>query len=197
MTDPAPERIAVTFSMTADDYDRCFKIMNRKRRRDFFLICCWVGFGAIPAAFAFRWLEMRLSGQTAVAEIVGVFSLLAYLLGIVTVLGAGLVAQNNASRQSVAATLNAFESKNATFDADGMTLSGQISQATWRWPAVTGIMRESGLFLIWIGATPVVIPDHSFGSDAARATALAFIRARMAEVKGAGAAAAAINTPSS
>lgn len=183
MGDLTPDRIAVTFSMTADDYARYFEVMNRKHSGGFVFLCCLTGFGAIPVALAFRWLELRLSGDAAAAEMVGRFSLLAFLLGIVAVITANIVAERNATGRYLAATLNAFESKTATFDARGMTITGQISQSMWQWAAVSRFTIQRGLFLIWIGSTGVAIPTRSFASDDACEAAAAFIRAHLAKAK--------------
>jgi len=195
MSEPAPERIAVTFSMTADDYARYFEVMNRKYSRGFVLLCCLTAFGAIPLALSFRWLELRLSGHAPVAEIVGLFSLVAFLLGIVTMIGTNLVAQKDATKRSLAMTLNAFEFKTATFNTSEIVVTGQISQSMWRWAAVSRFTIERGLFMIWIGPISVVIPSRSFASDEAREIAAAFIRARLAEAKSTAAGTAAQRPP--
>jgi hypothetical protein len=80
--------------------------------------------------------------------------------------------------------MNFLESKTAVFDATGITLTGQISQAMWRWAAVSRFTSESDLLLIWIGqSSAVVIPGRSFGSHKACAAAKAFIRARLADAR--------------
>ena len=38
-----------------------------------------------------------------------------------------------------------------------MTLTGQISQASWRWVAVSRFTSGSGLLLIWIGRSTAVV----------------------------------------
>jgi hypothetical protein len=87
-----------------------------------------------------------------------------------------------AIRRNLAGTPNAFESKTAVIDAAGITLIGQISQATWRWAAITRLTGDRDLLLLWIGqASAVVIPRRAFASNNAYDSAKALIRARLAE----------------
>ena len=177
------EQIAVTFSMTADDYARYFALGRR-------LESGWVNFiayvvtllGAIPVALAFRSIGARSFDDPAVLTAIGYSSLLAFLLGVFAAIAAMLVLRRVATSKALSGALNAFGPKIATFDATAITLKGELSEASWRWAAISRFMNESGLFLIWVGgATPLVIPSRSFGSDSACIAADAFIRARMAE----------------
>jgi hypothetical protein len=175
----AAEMIAVTFSMTADDYARYFAVMGRQGRPA--LIAYVVAlFAGIPVALALRALAAHLTLEPAAADLVGQLSLAAFLIGAFTMLAAGLCVRRIAVRKYLAGTLNAFNFKTAVFDATGITLTGQISQATWRWAAATRFTSQSGLFLIWVGqSAPLVIPARSFGGEDACEAAAAFIRARL------------------
>jgi len=83
-----------------------------------------------------------------------------------------------------AGTPNAFESKTAVLDRTGVTLTGQMAQAMWRWAAMSRFTSEKELLLIWIGqSATVVIPRRSFGSDSGWDAAKAFIRARLSETR--------------
>ena len=180
MSDAAAEMIAVTFSMTADDYKRYFAVMGRQGRPAFIAYVI-VLFAAIPVALALRSFAAHLSRAPAAADLVGQSSLAAFLVGAFTMLVAGLCVRRIAIRKHLAGTLNAFNFKTAVFDATGITVTGQISQATWRWAAATQFTSQSGLFLIWVGqSAPLAIPARSFGGDDARNAAAAFIRARLA-----------------
>jgi hypothetical protein len=138
-------------------------------------------FGSVPAALAFRSIGAKSFDDPAVLTSIGYTSLLAYMLGVFATMAAMAVMRRIGTRRALSATLNAFATKTAIFDATAITLTGQLSEASWRWAAVARFMNASGLFLVWVGsATPVVIPSRSFGSDACMA-AEAFIRARMAE----------------
>jgi hypothetical protein len=183
MSDSLPDRIAVTFNMTVDDYARYFAIVNRQESG-------WAGllafvaalFGAIPVALMFRSIGVRLSHASAAVDSIGYLSLAAFLLGAFAMLVAGLGVRRVAFNTRLAGTLNAFDSKTAVFDATGVALTGRISQAMWQWAAVSRITRESDLLLIWIGRwAAVVIPCRSFGSNSACKTADAFVRARLSE----------------
>lgn len=182
MSDAVPDRIAVTFSMTADDYARYFAIMGRQESGRTTTIAYVVAlFAAIPVALGLRWIAAHQSGGAVAADLVGQWSLAAFLVGALTMLTAGLWARRIAIGKHLAGTLNAFESKTVTLDATGITLTGQLSQAAWQWPAITRFTSHDGLFLIWVGqSAPLVIPARSFGGDGACETASAFIRARFA-----------------
>lgn len=179
MSDPAADTIAVTFSMTADDYARYFAIMGRQGRPGLIAYVAAL-FAAIPVALALRSLAAHLSLTPAAADLVGKISLAAFLLGAFAMLAAGLWVRRIAIGRHLAGTPNAFHSKTALFDATGITLTGQISQATWQWAAATRFTSQSDLFLIWVGqSAPLVIPARSFGDEDARKATADFIRARM------------------
>jgi hypothetical protein len=183
MSDSIPDRIAVTFNMTADDYARCFAVMNRYEYGwTTTLIFVAALFSAIPVALLFRSIGARLSGNPAAADLIGQFSLAAFLLGTIAIIVAAFFARQIAKRKFFLGTPNALASKTAVLDATGITLTGQKSQAMWQWAAVTRFTSESDLLLIWIGRTPVVIPRRSFGSDSACEAAKSFIRARLTAV---------------
>jgi hypothetical protein len=180
MSDSIPDRIAVTFNITADDYARCFAVQNgQKSGWIMTLIFHAAWFSAIPVALLFRSIGARLSRNSAAADLIGWFSLAAFLLGLIAVFVAGFSAREIAMREFVVGTPNAFGSKTAVLDSTGITVTGQKSQGTWQWAAVTRFTSERGLLLLWIGSTPVVIPRRSFGSDSACEAAKAFIRARL------------------
>jgi hypothetical protein len=183
MSNSAPGRIAVTFNMTADDYAKYFAVLSRRESSWTHLFgYLTVFFAAIPVALAFRSIGQHLSVDSAAVELIGYLSLTAFLLGIFATIAAGVVVRRIAVKRHLTGTLNAFESKTAVFDATGLTLTGQISQANWQWAAVSSFSNENDLFLIWIArSSAVAIPRRSFGSDQASRAADTFIRARVAE----------------
>jgi hypothetical protein len=183
MNDSIPERIAVTFSLTADDYARYFAVLNR-RGSGWANVSAYAAalFGAIPVALLFRSIGARVSGNAAAADLIGKFSLAAFLLGTVAIVVAGHFLRRRAIRRHLTGALNALESKTAVIDSTGITVSGQLSQAMWRWAAVSRFTSERELLLIWIGqSTAVAIPSRCFASNGARDAAKAFIRARLSE----------------
>jgi hypothetical protein len=181
MSDAFPARIEVTFSMTADDYARYFAVVQREETSRGSLIPFVVALlCSIVVALTFREIAAYLVPDSEVIDMVGHFSLIAFLLGASFLVAALFVGRRIALRKYVSGTLNAYESKTAVFDAAGVGLNGQLSQATWRWAAVNRFSNEDGLFLIWIGrSAAVVIPCRSFGDEGASATA--FVRARLSE----------------
>jgi hypothetical protein len=185
MDSSVSEQIAVTFSMTADDYARYLALARR-------LDSGWTAFvayfatlfGAVPVALAFRSFGAQAFDDPAVLKSIGYSSLFAFMLGVFAAIAAMLFLRRIATSKALGATINAFAPKTAIFDASAITLKGQLSEASWRWAAVGRFMNANGLLLIWVGsATPVVIPSRSFGSDTACMAAEAFIRARMSESK--------------
>jgi hypothetical protein len=129
-----------------------------------------VAFSAIPAALMFRSIGAHRLDDPEAVNLIGQFSLAAYLLGTLAIVAAaaGLLMRRIALRKHIAGTLNAFESKTAVFDATGMTQTGQLSQATWQWAGISRCTSEKDLLLIWIGqSAAVVIPRRSFTGDGA------------------------------
>lgn len=185
-SEPAPDRITVTFRLTTDDYASYVTAMNRRAASPVITIAylaAW--FCAIPVALFFRWLELRGANDVDVANTVGWASLSAFFLGMVAAIAAGFVVRKISIKKYMSETLNAFEPKTATLDRDGITVTGQVSQSMWRWPAITRFTRSGNLFLFWIGSTAGVIPCRSFGGDSECQAAQAFVQARLAEAKSA------------
>jgi hypothetical protein len=189
MSDSTPDRMAVTFEMTADDYARYFAVRGRREPRWTNLVAYIVAlFAAIPVALIFRWIGGHLTRDSAAIALIGKFSLAAFLLGTIAMIAVGVFLRRTSTSNYLAGTLNAFEPKTAVFDATGITItvSGQLSQAMWRWAAISGLTSEKGLLLIWIGPlTAVAIPLRAFESNGTSEATKAFLRARLAEVRAA------------
>jgi hypothetical protein len=184
MSEPIPDRIEVTFDMTADDYARYFAMRGRHESGWINFVIYAAGlFGAIPVALLFRSIGARLSGNPAAGDLIGQFSLASFLLGTLAMVIAGYFLRRVAIKKYLAGTPNAFGSKTIVLDASGVTLTGQISQAMWRWAAVSRFSSNKELLLIWIGqSTAMVIPRRSFAGDSAWDAAKAFIRTRLSEL---------------
>jgi hypothetical protein len=183
MTDPAPDGITLQATMTKDDYARYFAVMRRhKSSWTTWAFIVGAVFMAIPAALMFRSIGQHFSIASADAILIGTSSLFAFLLGVITVIFAGAIMNHLEIRNYVGETLNAFEPKTFVFDTSGVTAIGHVSQANWRWAAVSQLTVERGLMLVWIGGrTALVIPTRCFASPAARDAAIAFIQARLSE----------------
>jgi hypothetical protein len=181
MNDAIADQIAVTFNLTAADYAWYYTVLNRYQSGGANTIAFISAiFGAIPVGLAFRFIALQLPEGRDAAEIIGRSSLLAFLLGASAMIVAGVFLRRAAVKRHLAGMLNAFETKTAVFDATGVTMTGRISEAGWRWTAISRLTRERDLLLVWIGgSSAVVIPCRSFASPAARLTAEAFIRARL------------------
>ncbi len=83
MSDPAPERIAVTFDMTVDDYERYALAVDRRGRSWLtFYISIAPVFAAIPVALLFRWLASQHLDDPDAIDIVGECSLFSFCLAI-------------------------------------------------------------------------------------------------------------------
>lgn len=180
------DRITLQVTLTKDDYASYFAAVSR-RDSNWTNLACWVGafFAAIPVALVFKSIGLHLSNAPADAELIGKFSLFAFLLGAVTMIAAGSITHSLASRKFLAGTLNAFEPKTIVLDATGVTTTGKISQTSWHWAAISQLTARKGRLLMWIGRVAVVIPDRAFASAEARDAAIAFARARMSQAESA------------
>jgi hypothetical protein len=178
MNDAAPERIAVTFSLSADDYAR-YAAAVRRRFRSWSAFSVWVAvfFGAIPVALLFRSLAAQRLNNADAIEMAGRFSLFAFAFGV-------LAAWIGSSAISRIVQKRYFETEPRTIELDhvGINVTAGATQSKWQWNAVSRCTLERGLLLIWIApSTAVPIPSRSFGSEAACAAALTFVRARLSE----------------
>jgi hypothetical protein len=185
MTDPATDRITLQSAMTQDDYARYSAVM-RRREASLTSTALYAGafFMAVPTALVFRSIGQHLASQPSDADLIGKSSLLAFMLGVLALVLAGAIARRLAIRNYVEGALNALESKTVILEATGVTVIGQVSQASWRWAAISQLMLERGLILILIGGrNAFAIPDRSFESSATRDAAIAFIRARLTETR--------------
>jgi hypothetical protein len=197
MDDTIPDRIEVTFSMTADDYSGFFAAIVSRQRSDWVSIMApiAVSLGAILVAFAFRYVATRLSHDSAAVDLIGLFSLAAFLLGAFAVVAAGTALRRVAFNRHMGSALeDPFGSRTVVFDATGLAQTSQLSQWMCRWAAVGRVTIERDLLLLWIGpSTPVVVPCRSFGDESAWQAANAFVRARLSEAgSGSGSTAAAV-----
>jgi hypothetical protein len=195
MDDTVPDRIEVTFNMTADDYSRCFAAIASRQRSGWASIMApiAVSLGAVLVAFAFRYVAMRLAHDSAAVDLIGLFSLAAFMLGALAIVAAGTALRRVALKNHLGSALeDPFASRTVVFDATGLAQTSQLSQWMCRWAGVGRVTIERDLLLIWIGpSTPVVVPCRSFGDENACQAANAFVRARLSEA-GSGSAAAAV-----
>jgi hypothetical protein len=181
--EPATDRITLQSAMTQDDYNSYFAIV-RRREGNWTSTMLYAGtfFMAIPVALAFRSIGQHLAIVPSDADLIGKCSLFAFLLGAITMVVAGAIGRRLATRNFIQGTLNAYEQKTIVLDAAGVTVTGLVSQANWRWAAISQLMLARGLILIVIGGgTAFAIPERCFASPAARDAAIAFIRARLSE----------------
>jgi hypothetical protein len=190
MNAPDPDRIAVTFTLTADDYARYSWAMGRRRRSwtpwailSIALSC------AIPVALLFRHLAAQRLDDMAAIETVGLDSLLAFALGFfATMIGLSVIDRMRSSRYFAEAT-DRTDSRTVILERTGVTLTRKTTQSRLQWAAVKRCTRESDLLLLWLApASAMPIPCRSFDSPGACEAALAFVRARLAEATAATAA---------
>jgi hypothetical protein len=182
MADPSPDSMTLQTAMTPDDYARYFATMRRPTDWTLTLLYAGAFFVAIPIALLFRLLGQHLALVAPDADLIGKFSLFAFLLGAMAIMLTGAIGGRLAFRNRIRGTLNAYEPKTVVLDTAGVTVTGQLSHTHWRWAAVSKLALEPGVILIWVGgSTPFVIPDRSFAGPAERDAAIAFIRARLSE----------------
>ena len=185
MSDPAPEPIAVTFELTVDEYERYALAVDRRGRSWLtFYISITPLFAAIPVALLFRWLASQHLDDSDAIEIVGEYSLLSFGLAIIAT-WIGLSVNRRIVRNRYFKTTTApLGPRTAELDRTGLTLISKGVRAIYEWTMVPRCTFEQKLLLIWISqSSAVAIPSRCFGSDAACKSALAFVRARLAEAR--------------
>jgi len=181
MSDPVPERVAVTFDMTVDDYERYALAVDRRSRTwSAFYISIAPLSAAIPVALLFRWLASQRLDDPDAIDIVGEYSLLSFGLAIIaTWIGLSL---NRRIARNRYFTPDPPEPRTAEFDHSGVTVVSKGIRAIYEWTMVPRCTFEQSLLLIWISqSAAVAIPSRCFGSEAACKAALAYVRARLAE----------------
>jgi len=185
MSEPAPERIVVTYKLTADEYAGYAGAVDRRSRSWIaFNISVAMIFCAIPVALWFRWLAAQNLSDPEAIEMVGHFSLYSFGLGIIACWIAAALLGWSARRRYYKAIVNSGEPRTAELDHAGVTVVSKGGQSVYEWTAITQCTLERRLLLIWIApATAVAIPSRCFGSEAACAAALAFVRARLSETR--------------
>jgi hypothetical protein len=181
MSDPVPERIAVTFDMTVDEYERYALAVDRRSRSWLtFNISIAPLFAAIPAALLFRWLASQRLDDPEAIDIVGEYSLLSFGLAIIAT-WIGLSVNRRIARNRYF-TPDPPEPRTAELDHAGVTVASKGIRAIYAWTTVPRCTFEQSLLLIWISqSAAVAIPSRCFGGEAACKAALAFVRARLAE----------------
>jgi hypothetical protein len=196
MSDPAPERITVSFNLTADEYSHYAAAVERVSKTwTAFYIFVAMGFGAIPIALLFRWLAAQRMNDPEITEMAGEYSLYAYSIAIIvtwigTSFHAWIVRRRHFRTEVVAPKPRTTELDNA-----GVTVSSDGARVTYDWAVVTRLTIKQNLALLWVAPSmAVVIPMRCFGDEAASTAALTFVRARIAEAK-AKLAQAASNAP--
>ena len=187
MNDPAPERITVNFDLAADDYVSYAAAVERRGRSwTSFNMAVALLFTAIPVALLFRLAAAHRMDDPEAIDMAGEFALYAFSLGVIGSWIEMLLVNWLARRRYYATMASTRGPRTAEFDHAGLTLTSKGASATYEWGALENCTFQRGLLLIWIGSfSAVAIPDRYFDSAAARMTALAFVRARLAEARAA------------
>jgi hypothetical protein len=183
MNDPTSERIAVTFNPSADDYARYVAAVDR-RTQNWSAFSIWVAvfFCAIPVALLFRALAADRTANAGTIEMAGKFGLFAFIFGVFAAWIGFFAIRRIAQKRYFETTVAWPGPRTIELDHIGITLTARATQSTWQWSAVSRCTLERGLLLMWTAPSAAVpIPSRSFGSEAACAAALAFVRARLSE----------------
>ena len=185
MSDRVPDRIAVTYALTARDYVTYAAAIDRRTRSwTGFTTSVLVLFCAVPAALLFRTLAGQRSHDIEMIEMVGRSSLFAFALGVFASWIGAAIGTRLARRKYYEGLARPEDSRTVVLETSGITLTSRTSQSNLQWSAVTGVSGMRDLLLIWIShGTAIAIPSRCFGDDGARDAAKAFVRARMADVK--------------
>ena len=183
MNTPDTERIAVTFTLTVDDYARYAWAMGRRRRSwTPWLILSAALFCAIPTALLFRGLAAQHFDDPAAIETVGLDSLLSFALGFFATMISLSIIDRMRSNNYLAEAKDYTDARTVILERAGVTLTSKTTQSTLQWAAVKRCTRESDLVLLWLApASAMAIPCRSFDGPSACEAALAFVRARLRE----------------
>ena len=184
MSEPAPERIVVTYKLTADEYAGYAGAVDRRTVAGSLSTSPLHDFLRIPVALWFRWLAAQNLSDPEAIEMVGHFSLYSFGLGIIACWIAAALLGWSARRRYYKAIVRSGEPRTAEFDHAGVTVVSKGARSAYEWTVIAQCSIERRLLLIWIApATAVAIPSRCFGSEAACAAALAFVRARLSETR--------------
>lgn len=191
MNAPDSDRIAVTFTLTADDYARYSSAVGRRRRSwTPSVILGAVLFCAIPVALLFRFLAAHRFDDAAAIETVGLDCLLAFALGFFAAMIGLSIIERMRNRSYFAEVVDPGDARTVALERTGLTLTGKTSESRLQWGTVKRCTRERDLILLWIAPlAAVVIPCRSVGDARACDRVQAFIHARLAEAKAAAASA--------
>jgi hypothetical protein len=183
------EPIVVSYTLTASDYAQYAAAVSRRNRSwSSFYIFVAVVFLAIPVALFFRSIAARRLDDSEAVELAGHFSLYAYGAGVAVAIIWGYIVRWIQRKRYFEATAGRRELTTAVIDRLGIIITVPGIEAKWQWTAVEGCTFERGLLLVWIGPSQAAtIPCRSFESRDSCNKALAFIRARLVEVKRPGA----------
>jgi hypothetical protein len=186
MSDRVPDRIAVTYTLTASDYMAYAAAVDRRSRSwAGFSTSVAVWFGAIPVALLFRTLAAQRTQNAELIEMVGRSSLFAFGLGVFASWIGFAISTRLARRKHYKRLASQLGSRTVVLETSGITLTSGTSRSTWQWNAVTGFSGRRDLLLIWIvQGTAIAIPCRCLDDEGAREAVQAFVRARMAEIRG-------------
>jgi hypothetical protein len=185
MSDPSPERITVTYKLTADEYAGYAAAVERASSSwSAFKVFVLMVFCAIPVALSFRWLAAQSLDRSEAIEMAGRYSLYSFGLGIIACWIGASFTRWIARGRYFKTTVSTGEPRRAELDRTGVTVIHEGARAAYEWTAVSRCTFERKLLLIWIApATALAIPSRSFGSEAACTAALTFVRARLSEAQ--------------
>jgi hypothetical protein len=132
----------------------------------------------------FRSLAAQSLTDSEAIDMAGRYSLYSFGFGIIACwIGASLTGWI-ARRRYFKAAVSTGEPRTAELDRSGVTVIHEGARAAYEWTAIERCTFERKLLLIWIApATALAIPSRSFGSEAASAAALKFVRARLSEAQ--------------
>lgn len=182
---PSPQPIVVSYTLTSDEYGHyAAAAVRRSSSRLSFYAFVAVVFLAIPVALFFRAIAAQSLKNSEAVELAGNFSLFAYVTGVAAAIIWGYIARWIQRKRYCKGTVARRELTTAVIDRSEINVTVPGIEAKWQWAAVEGCTFERGLLLIWIGPSQAAaIPCRCFESRDSCNKALAFIRARLIEVK--------------
>lgn len=171
--------------LSADDYRRYFAVAQKRQSNvSNTLIFAFACFAAIVVALAFSSLASLETTDRTVIEIIGRYSLFAYLVGVLVFLLVGSIIRRRSIDKSLAGTLNAFGPKTVVIADDSVSIRGQLSHVTYNWLAIGQLTVTKGLLCLWVGSqSAVLIPERTFATEELRKSVIAFVEGKIAAAK--------------
>jgi hypothetical protein len=171
----AADPYAYSFDLTLNDYRQFYAAIGRYQGKP----SKWIYPGAISVSLPVAAVLAYFTPYNLFD--VGVSCVLAFVLGMVTMVVVLRIAHVGAIRRLAAIGAEDWIHLSVTLDDHVVEARGDGIAIQGSWSAVKDVTIENGALLIWLGRLQAVpIPERAFASTAERDAVMAFARSRMA-----------------